>query len=105
MISHKEIESALDFLRDSARPAAEAIAKHDYVKSYSSVVLAEIMAEHQDLTLGAQEREAKRSQRYKDHLEIVETARVDAEKYGFLIDAAKAKISAWQTMAKTGVDL
>jgi hypothetical protein len=30
---------------------------------------------------------------------------MNAEKIKFLIDAAKAKISAWQTMAKVGAEL
>jgi len=105
MISQRDIEKALDFLRDSADDAAKAISEYEYVESYLSVIKSEIMAQHSELALGAQEREAKKSQQYKDHLEVIQTARMNAEKIRFLIDAAKAKISAWQTISKVGAEL
>jgi hypothetical protein len=105
MISQKDIEKALDFLRDSGLEAARAISEYEYVESYLSVIKAELMSEHPDLAVNAQEREAKRHQRYKDHLDIIRTARHESEKYKFLIDAAKAKISAWQTMEKANANV
>lgn len=105
MISQKDIEKALDFLRDSATEAAQNRANRVYVEDYLKVVKANIMASHADKPVNAQEREAYIHFDYLSHLEAIKEAVYEDEKLRFLIDAAKAKISAWQTISKVGAEL
>ena len=105
MISQKDIEKALDFLRDSATEAAQNRANRVYVEDYLRVVKANIMASHADKPVNAQEREAYIHLDYLSHLEAIKEAVYEDEKLRFLIDAAKAKISAWQTISKVGAEL
>jgi hypothetical protein len=105
MISQKDIEKALDFLRDSATEAAQNRANRVYVEDYLKVVKANIMASHADKPVNAQEREAYIHLDYLSHLEAIKEAVYEDEKLRFLIDAAKAKISAWQTISKVGAEL
>ena len=105
MISQKDIEKALDFLRDSATEAAQNRANRVYVEDYLKVVKANIMARHADKPVNAQEREAYIHLDYLSHLEAIKEAVYEDEKLRFLIDAAKSKISAWQTISKVGAEL
>ena len=105
MISQKDIEKALDFLRDSATEAALNRANRVYVEDYLKVVKANIMANHADKPVNAQEREAYIHPDYLAHLEAIKEAVYEDEKLRFLIDAAKAKISAWQTISKVGAEI
>ena len=105
MISQKDIEKALDFLRESATEAAQNRANRVYVEDYLKVVKANIMASHADKPVNAQEREAYIHLDYLSHLEAIKEAVYEDEKLRFLIDAAKAKISAWQTISKVGAEL
>ena len=105
MISQKDIEKALDFLRDSATEAAQNRANRVYVEDYLKVVKANIMASHADKPVNAQEREAYIHLDYLSHLEAIKEAVYEDEKLRFLIDAAKSKISAWQTISKVGAEL
>jgi hypothetical protein len=105
MISQKDIEKALDFLRDSATEAAQNRANRVYVEDYLKVIKANIMASHADKPVNAQEREAYIHLDYLSHLEAIKEAVYEDEKLRFLIDAAKAKISAWQTISKVGAEL
>jgi hypothetical protein len=105
MISQKDIEKALDFLRDSATEAAQNRANRVYVEDYLKVVKANIMASHADKPVNAQEREAYIHPDYLAHLEAIKEAVYEDEKLRFLIDAAKAKISAWQTISKVGAEI
>ena len=105
MISQKDIEKALDFLRDSATEAAQNRANRFYVEDYLKVVKANIMASHADKPVNAQEREAYIHPDYLAHLEAIKEAVYEDEKLRFLIDAAKAKISAWQTISKVGAEI
>jgi len=105
MISQKDIEKALDFLRDSATEAAQNRANRVYVEDYLKVVKANIMASHADKPVNAQEREAYIHSDYLAHLEAIKEAVYEDEKLRFLIDAAKAKISAWQTISKVGAEI
>ena len=105
MISQKDIEKALDFLRDSATEAAQNRANRVYVEDYLKVVKANIMASHADKPVNAQKREAYINPDYLAHLEAIKEAVYEDEKLRFLIDAAKAKISAWQTISKVGAEI
>ena len=64
------------------------------------------MREHSDETLGAQEAIAYADPRYKQHLEVMRTAIEKDEYEQWMMTAAEAKVSAWQTMSRnqrTGV--
>jgi len=105
MITQRDIEKALDFLRDSAEVAAVNRSNRVYVEDYLKVIKANIMANHADKPVNAQEREAYVHPEYVAHLQAIKEAVYEDEKLRFLIDAAKAKISAWQTMAKMEVNV
>jgi len=105
MISQRDVEKALDFLRDAADDAAQNRANRVYMEEYRKSLKAQLMSNNMDMAVNAQEREAYRNVEYITHLEAMKEAIFQDEKLRFLIDAAKAKISAWQTMAKVGADL
>jgi hypothetical protein len=105
MISQKDVERALDFLRDSAEQAAINKSNRVYVEDYLKVIKANIMANHADKPVNAQEREAYTHPEYVAHLQAIKEAVYEDEKLRFLIDAAKCKISAWQTISKVGAEI
>ena len=105
MITQKDVEKALDFLRDSADEAAINRANRIYMEEFRKSLKAQLMSDNMDMAVNAQEREAYRNIEYITHLQAMKEAIFSDEKLRFLIDAAKAKISAWQTMAKVGADL
>ena len=105
MISQRDVEKALDFLRDAADDAAQNRANRVYMEEYRKSLKAQLMSNNMDMAVNAQEREAYRNVEYIAHLEAMKEAIFQDEKLRFLIDAAKAKISAWQTMAKVGAEL
>ena len=100
-ISDAEVEAALDYLRDYAGEAAQARANRLHLEDYLRVVKAQIMRENQLLPLGAQEREAMADKRYIDHLSAIKEAVAIDEKHRFFLEAAKAKLDCWRTMAAT----
>src|SRR5215475_86516 len=99
MISDDDAEAALDYMRDNADAAAHAHANAIYMENYRQVIKAQIMKEHMNLAVNAQEREAYADARYKDHLEASRTADYESKKYAYLMKAAETKISAWQTFS------
>ena len=99
MITDDEIDKVLDYLRDNASKAAKARGERWHMEEYRKVVKSEEMKKHDELPLGAQEREAYASDRYKKHLEAVRDAIVIDENYRFLRDAAQSKVDAWQTQS------
>jgi len=105
MISQRDIEKALDFLRDSAEAAAVNRSNRVYVEDYLKVIKSNIMANHADKPVNAQEREAYTHPEYVAHLQAIKEAVYEDEKLRFLIDAAKIKISAWQTMEKANANV
>ena len=100
MITNKDIQKAFDFLRDSAVEAAQCRANRVYLEEYRKSLKAQIMAEHNTLPVNAQEREAYKNVAYIAHLEALKEAVFEDEKIRFLMEAAKIRISAWQTMVK-----
>ena len=105
MISQRDIEKALDFLRDSAETAAQNRANRAYMEEWRKTLKAQLMSQHADMPVNAQEREAYKNVEYITHLEAMKESIYQDEKLRFLIDAAKAKISAWQTISKVGAEL
>ena len=105
MISQKDVEKALDFLRDSAEYAAQHRANRVYAEEYRKTLKAKLMSESADMPVNAQEREAYKNVQYIDHLQVMKDAIEEDEKMRFLIEAAKVKISVWQTMCKSEINV
>lgn len=100
MITEDDVEKAVDFLRDASRKAARARAERAYIEEFRKTLRAQIMREHPDLPIAAQEREALADPRYQQHLRALKEA-VEADEYmRWMLTAAEAKISAWQTQAR-----
>lgn len=99
MISEEDIEKAVDYLRDNATKAAKAKADRVYLEEYRKVVEAQLMREHSDLAVNAQEREAKADPRYKQHLEVMKDAIERDEYHRWMMKAADAKIEVWRTQS------
>jgi hypothetical protein len=103
-ISEEEIEKALDYLRDSAFPAAKARAERNYVEDFAKILLNKLKQEHRKQgakTVAEQERDAYADDRYLQHLEAIrEAVEIDA-KMTFLRQAAEAKLDAWRTLMAT----
>lgn len=100
MISDDEAEKAVDYMRDNARKTAQAVANSEHMQEYRKVLKARIMREHSDLPLGAQEREAYADSRYEQHIKAAQTAAEEAEYQEWMMTAAEAKLSAWQTQSR-----
>jgi hypothetical protein len=101
MISDDDIDKALNYLRDSAIPAAQATANRQHLENTKHSMKAILMAEHIMEPVNAQERWAFADDRYKVHLDGLKEAIFEDEKYTNLREAAEAKIRAWQTMNAT----
>ncbi len=98
MIDEKEVEAAVDWLRDTANEAAQKRAERLYLDEYRKVLRAKLMKQHMDLPVSAQEREALADPKYAEHLQALKTAIDEDEKMRFLRVAAEAKIEAWRSM-------
>lgn len=97
MISDNDIERAVHYLASNARNAAKARAERAYVEEYRKTVKAQLMREHSNEPLGAQEREAYADPRYIQHLQAIKEA-VEADEYNrWMMSAAEAKIEAWRS--------
>ena len=105
MIIQKDIEKALDFLRDSAEAAAVNRSNRVYMEEFRKSLKAQLMSDNIDMAVNAQEREAYKNVEYITHLEAMKEAIYQDEKLRFLIEAAKIKISAWQTMEKANANV
>lgn len=99
MISDEQIESALDYLRDSAKNAAVARAQSKTLEKYLGVVEAERKAMAIGRSNAAAQDEARSSPEYKQAIEAwQEAVRRDAE-FTMLREAASARIEAWRTQS------
>lgn len=98
-ITDDEVDRALDYMRDNADEAARAKAERAYVTEYRKVLKAQIMKEHDKLSAVLQEREAYADPRYLEHLAAIRDAVFNDERMGFLREAAKTKVDAWQTQS------
>ena len=56
MIDEKEVEAAVDWLRDTANEAAQKRAERLYLDEYRKVLRAKLMKQHMDLPVSAQQR-------------------------------------------------
>lgn len=98
MITDKQVEDALDYLRDSAKQAAVAKAQSRTLEKYLGVVEAQQKSLARGLSNAAAQDQARSSPEYKQALEGWEEAvRRDGE-FTMLREAASARIEAWRTM-------
>ena len=98
MINEQEVEAAVDWLRDTAQEAAQKRAERLYLDEYRKVLRAQLMKQHMDLPVSAQEREALADPKYAEHLQALRIAIDKDERMRFLRVAAEAKIEAWRSM-------
>lgn len=97
MIPESEVESAVEWLRNNARPAAKARAEKIYMEAWVKAEKARIMGSFVGMSRAQAEDEAMAHPDYMKSLEALrEAARADAEST-FLREAALAKIEAWRT--------
>ncbi len=97
MVADDDIDKALDWLIANAGRAATARANRVYVEEYRKTLKAQIMGEHKDKPIGAQEREAYSDSRYLEHLQAIRTAVEADETMRWLYVSAQAKIDAWRS--------
>jgi hypothetical protein len=99
LITDKQVEDALDYLRDTARPASVARAQARTLEKYLSVVEAQQKAVARGLSNAAAQDQARSSPEFKQALEAWEEAvRRDSE-FTMLREAASARIEAWRTQS------
>lgn len=103
MITFEQAEKAWEYLRDTCDEAAEKEANFGYVTEYRKSKKAEVMARFAHLPVNAQEREAYADQEYKEFLSVIEKAEFEYRKTQFLREAARIKISLFQTISKAGI--
>ena len=93
------MEAALEYLRDSAKPAAVAKAQSRTLEKYLGVVEAQQKALHGARSNAAAQDLARASPEYKQALDAWEEAvRRDGE-FTMLREAASSRIEAWRTMS------
>lgn len=98
MITDKQVEDALDYLRDSAKQAAVAKAQAKTLEKYLGVIEAQQKSMARGLSNAAAQDQARSSPEYKQALDGWEEAvRRDGE-FTMLREAASARIEAWRTM-------
>ena len=97
MITEEEVNKALEWLVSVADKAAEARSHRQYLEDFSRSLKAELMSEHIDEPVNAQERHAYADGRYKTHLEGLKVAIKEDERYRWLHSTALAKIDVYRT--------
>ncbi len=97
MIDDKDVDKAVHWLLDSAETIATAKANLVYMEGYMKSLKAQIMKEHADMSVSAQEREAYSDDRMKEQLKAIKTATFNYEKLRFKREAQMAKIETWRT--------
>ena len=99
MISDEQVDLALEYLRDSAKPAAVARAQARTLEKYLGVVEAKQKSLQRGLSNAAAQDAARASPEYTQALEGWEEAvRRDGE-FSMLREAALSRINAWQTQS------
>lgn len=98
MITEKQVEAALDYLRDSAPEAAVARAQAKTLEKYLGVVEAQQKTLQHGLSNAAAQDAARASPEYKQALDAWnEAVRRDGE-FTMRREAASSRIEAWRTM-------
>ena len=92
---------ALDFIRDHAKQYAQAKANRVYIEEYRKTLKAKLMqqAQQEGATASAtQERDAYAHPDYAEHLKALGAAVEEEERLRWMIEAAKLKVSVWQSL-------
>ena len=89
---------AIDFIFKTAPNFAAAKGRLAELEAYKSSLKAIKMAETSEQSLGAQEREAYRSQDYQDLCKAIGQATENAEKLKWQLEAARLRHATWQTL-------
>jgi len=97
MITEQDVNKALEWLVSAADKAAEARATRQYLEDFSRTIKAELMSEHMEEPVNAQERHAYADPRYKIHLDGLRVAIKEDERFRWLKDTALAKLDCWRT--------
>ena len=97
MIDETKVEAAVHFLNDTSEASAAARAHRIYMEEMRKHIKALVMAEHLELPVSAQEREAYASERYKTPLDDLKKAIHDDEFLRAKRSAAQMTIDAWRT--------
>jgi hypothetical protein len=98
VITDEQVEAALDYLRDSAKPASVARAQARTLEKFLGVIEAQQKALHRASSNAAAQDVARASPEYKQALDAWEEAvRRDGE-FTMLREAASSRIEAWRTM-------
>jgi hypothetical protein len=99
VISDKDVERALDYLRDSVEPCAQARANRLYMEQWVKTVKAKVQTEQKGMTVAAADAVAACSPAYLDALQAMKEAINEDERCRFLREAANIKIEAWRTQS------
>jgi hypothetical protein len=88
----------IDFILENAGKYAQAKGELAQLEAYKSSLKAIKMAETSEQSLGAQEREAYRSEAYQNLCKAIGEATENAEKLKWLLEAARLRHATWQTL-------
>ena len=88
---------AIDFIFKTAPSYAQAKGRLAELETFKSSLKAIKMAQTDEQSLGAQEREAYRSQEYQDLCKAIGAATEQAEALKWQLEAAKMRFEAWRT--------
>ena len=94
----KDPNDAIDFIFKTAPAYAKAKGELAQLEAFKSSLKAIKMAETNEQSLGAQEREAYRSQDYQDLCKAIGAATENAEKLKWELEAARLRHATWQTL-------
>jgi hypothetical protein len=101
MMSDMTPFAALDFIRDNSEALAEAKANVLYLTEYRKSLKALLMSQSDAKTESAKECYAYSNCDYINHIKALSVAVQEAERLRWLMVAAEAKISVWQTIQAT----
>jgi hypothetical protein len=99
MITDTQIEAALDYLRDTAKPASIARAQAKTLEKYLGVVEAQQKQVARGMSNAAAQDAARSSPEYKSALDAWEEAVKRDGEFTMLREAASARIEAWRTQS------
>ena len=88
----------IDFILENASKYSQAKGELAQLEAYKSSLKAIKMAETSEQSLGAQEREAYRSQDYQDLCKAIGIATEKAEKLKWQLEAARLRHATWQNL-------
>jgi hypothetical protein len=89
---------AIDFIFKTAPAYAKAKGELAQLEAFRNSLKAIKMAQTDEQSLGAQEREAYRSQDYQDLCKAIGVATEQAEALRWQLEAAKMRFEAWRSM-------